>query len=165
MKFNRDVDIAELDNESPHMPTVAKWLNETWGKTQGYDLSDTLAWCRQLANATNETIMVAKLNGQPVGTVSVVACDLKGREDLTPWLSSLFVTLDEREKMIGKALIGAACDWARLRRCSNLYLYAQQGRLTSYYGRLGWSHMDAFNLDGVKFELMRMVLPKTADKG
>ena len=163
MNVIRDFAIAELDNQSPHMPVVAKWLNEAWGNTRGYDLSDTFVWCNQLAGATNETIIIAMSSCRPVGTVSVVECDLEGREDLTPWLSSLFVPLQERRKMIGQALIEAACDWTRQRRFSNLYLYALQGRLTAYYNRLGWSRMGTFDLDGVTFELMQMVLRKTDD--
>ena len=148
----RDFDIAELDNQSPHLPVVAKWLNDTWEKSQGYDLSDTFVWCNQLVGATNETIIIAISNGRPVGTVSVVECDLKDRQDLTPWLSSLFVPSHERGKMVGQTLIEAACDWTRQKRFSNLYLYVRQGRLTAYYCRLGWLRMGAFDLDGDTFE-------------
>lgn len=162
MKAIRDFDIAELDNQSPHMPIVARWLNEEWGKSQGYDLSDTSVWCNQLACATNETIIIAMSNGRLVGTVSVVECDLEGREDLRPWLSNLFVPSQDRRKRVGQALIESACNWAWQRRFVNLYLYVRQGRLTAYYSELGWLRMGAFDLDGVTFELMQKVLLETA---
>ncbi len=158
MVASRDYAIGEVDILSPHIPTVAKWLNEEWGISQGYDLSETMAWCNHLANAKNETILVATRKDRLIGTVVVVECDLEGHEHLRPWLSSLYVPIAERGKTIAKLLIQAACDWARQKRCSNLHIYARKGRLTAYYKRLGWERMSEFDVDGETFQIMQKPL-------
>lgn len=155
-----DLEIAELEPQSAALATVAKWLNGAWDIPLGYSLAETTTWCRGLANATNEAILIAKHRNRLVGTVAVVACDLETRKDLTPWLSSLFVSPSDRGKMIGQALVEAACGWARRRHFTMLYLYARRGSLIGYYGRLGWSPMAGFELDGIGFELMQKTLGK-----
>ena len=158
MIANRDYAIDKVDILSPHMPTIAKWLNEEWGISQGYDLSETVAWCNHLASAKDETIIIATRKDRLIGTVVVVECDLEGHEHLRPWLSSLYVPITERGKTIGRALIQAACDWARQKHCSNLYLYARKSQLTSYYMRLGWLRMSEFDMDGERFLIMKRPL-------
>lgn len=158
MTDNCPLYIAELSERSPHLPVVAKWLNDEWGQSLGYDLSDTLAWCNHLIHATNETIIVAKQDDRLVGTVCVVECDLERRKDLCPWLSSLYVPSSERGKRTGQALITAACDWALQRGHSDLYLYASKGRLIAYYSHLNWLHMSDLDIEGAMFGLMRKPL-------
>ena len=127
MGVSRDYVIGEMDIRSPHLPTVAKWLSEEWGISQGYGLSETAAWCTDLASVQDETIIVATRKDRLIGTILVVECDLVGHEHLRPWISSLYVPIAERGKSIGKALIQAACDWTLQKRCSNLHLYARKG--------------------------------------
>lgn len=150
-----DLTIAEPDNRSPHLPVVAKWLNDEWGLSQGYDLSETMAWCDHLARAKNETLMVATRNDRLVGTVAVVECDLEGHEHLMPWLSSLYVPTVERGNSIGVSLIQAACDWARQKPYAAIYLYARKGRLCEFYEHLGWVPTDEIDLNGAAFQIMR----------
>jgi GNAT superfamily N-acetyltransferase len=154
MGTGRDIVVGELTSESPHLATVARWLSEAWGISQGYDLSETLAWCHDLAEADDQTIIAATRASRLVGTVLVVDCDLDGYAHLRPWVSSLYVPPAERRRAIGESLLGAACDWARAEAYSTLYLYARKGRLTAYYGRLGWRRLRDVALDGQEFQIM-----------
>lgn len=150
--------IGELDGASPHVATAAKWLSEEWGKSLGYDLSDTLAWCQELTGARDETIIAATRDDRLIGTIAVVQSDLEGYEHLRPWLSCFYLLPAERGKGIGPPLIQAACDWAERANHSNLYLYALKGRLTGYYGRFDWQPVSDLNRDGEAFQIMRKAL-------
>ncbi|MEM8689505.1 MAG: GNAT family N-acetyltransferase [Pseudomonadota bacterium] len=152
------LEISELPDQSCELIAVAEWLNEEWGQSKGYDLSDTLRWCKDLAKASNETIIVARRDDQLMGCVCVVECDLESRKKLSPWLSSLFVPMGERGGLIGQALVDAACNWARRTGFTNMFLYALEGSLTAYYGRLGWVQLSSFTLDGATFGLMHRPL-------
>src|SRR5665647_1042586 len=48
---------------------------------------------------------VAIENGKCIGTVSLFSNDLKERADLTPWLGSLYVSIDYRNKGVAKQLM------------------------------------------------------------
>jgi hypothetical protein len=53
MKEDRQkpLSIETLVETSSSIRTVAQWLNEVWGKEQGYSFRETLSWCRELANS------------------------------------------------------------------------------------------------------------------
>jgi Acetyltransferase (GNAT) family len=57
------------------------------------------------------------------GTAALRVHDLKGREDLTPWLGGVFVGSHFRRQGIGAALCAAVEDKARLRGIQTLYLF------------------------------------------
>ncbi len=158
VKHTWDYAIGEVDSRSPHLPTAAKWLNDEWGVELGYDLSETMAWCTDLARAEDETVIVATRKDRLIGTILVVECDLEDHEHLTPWISGFYVPVSERGKSIGEALIQAACDWARQKGYATLYLYALKGRLTAFYERLGWAVMSEFARNGQTFQIMQRPL-------
>lgn len=158
MEAGPDHSIGELDSASPHVATAAQWLSDEWGKSMGYDLSDTLAWCQELAGAQDETIIAATRDGRLIGTIAVVECDLEGYEHLKPWLSCFYLLPAERGRGIGPPLIQAACDWTERAQHSSLYLYALKGRLTAYYQRFGWQPVSDLNQDGEAFQIMRKPL-------
>jgi len=161
MNADRDIVVGELTSESPHLATAARWLSAAWGISQGHELSETVAWCRDLAEADDQTIIAATRASRLVGTVLVVDCDLDGYAHLCPWVSSLYVPLAERGRAIGESLLGAAYDWARAKAHPTLYLYARKGRLTAYYGRLGWRRLSDVTLNGQEFRIMEKRLSGT----
>ena len=158
MEARPDYSICELDSTSPHIATGARWLSKEWGLSMGYDLSDTLAWCEELAGAKDETIIAATRDAQLIGTIAVVGCDLEGYEHLRPWLSCFYLLPAERGKGIGPALIKAACDWAKKADYPSLYLYALKGRLTGYYERFGWQPVNDLVQRGEALQIMRKPL-------
>ena len=80
---------------------------------------------------------VAHANGQLLGTAALRVHDLKGREDLTPWLGGVFVGSHFRRQGIGAALCAGVEDKARLRGIQTLYLFTLDKQ--AWYSRLGWS--------------------------
>ena len=84
---------------------------------------------------------VAFADQEPVGSVSLVECNMDTRKDLTPWLSALFVVPAHRGGGIGAALVKRCEREAALAGANRLYLYTE--RAVEYYRRLGWEVMFA----------------------
>ena len=153
--------ITELDERSPHLPTIAAWLNAEWGAAQGYSLDQTLAWCHDTAGDDEQCLLAALADEQLLGAVLVVHCDLPSHAHLRPWVSGLYVDRAERGQGIGAALAQAASDWTR-RRHPALYLFAPEGRLVAFYSGLGWHPLEAFSREGVGYRIMQKQFPPSA---
>ena len=143
------VRLAEVPH---HLDTCAGWLSTEWGLADGYSLDDTTEWLREAALKTpGEDAIVAIADDQPVGIAMLVACDLPRRQDLTPWLSALYVLPAWRSRSIGVSLTLAIERLAENLGHPTLYLYSQIG---PFYEKLGWIAMEEFQLDGSDFVLM-----------
>jgi len=65
--------------------------------------------------------LVAIVDGEAVGTVTLKSDDWRPREDLSPWLGGLFVLPDHRGRGIAGRLVAALVDEARHRGIEILY--------------------------------------------
>jgi GNAT superfamily N-acetyltransferase len=153
--------IEVLHETSSSIERVAQWLNDEWGRDQGYSYRDTLSWCRNVASMKNELIFCANWAARPVGAVLMVACDLPSHRQFSPWLSSLFVLPEYRRHGIGRSLIERLCATARERGHAEVYLHALEGPLIPFYHRSGWSSIETVELARREFVVMRKTLQPT----
>ena len=137
------VQISLLIDHLEFIPQLADWLFEEWGSILGEENPD--ARIKKLKAHLNRDELpiawVAHSNGQLLGTASLRAHDLEGREDLTPWLAGVFVGAQFRHQGIGAALCEAVEEAARLRGIATLYLFTLDRR--AWYSRLGWTVIDS----------------------
>ena len=96
--------------------------------------------------------LVAKADGEPVGTCLLVESEIEPNHDVSPWLSGLFVIPEHRRQGVGAALVRAIEDQARRRESSRLYLYTSAA--VGFYERLGWEVLDRTNWKRVYTALM-----------
>jgi GNAT superfamily N-acetyltransferase len=96
--------------------------------------------------------LIAKADGEPVGTCLLVESEVEPSHDVSPWLAGLFVVPEHRRKGAGAALVRAIQDEARQREFSRLYLYTADA--VSFYDRLGWEVLDRTNWKGFDTALM-----------
>jgi GNAT superfamily N-acetyltransferase len=146
--------IRELDAETPDFDTVTAWLTDAFGYLDGSDLAETRRWARAVIAAPHEAIFAAHAGASLVGTVSVVGSDLAGHEHLTPWLASLYVSAPARGRGYGIELVRAATAWARARGAERLHLYANRGRVSGFYERLGWRYLADVGIEGERHAIM-----------
>ena len=71
---------------------------------------------------------VALQDGGLQGTVALLECDLKGREDLSPWVTCLWVRADLRNRGLGRALFDHAAARTPDGRRAYLWSYAERER-------------------------------------
>jgi N-acetylglutamate synthase-like GNAT family acetyltransferase len=135
----RGVRISYLIEHPEYIPELAQWLFEHWGSILGQETLD--ARTKKLKTHMNRDKLpiawIAHANGQLLGTAALRVHDLEGREDLTPWLSGVFVGSQFRRQGIGAALCAAVEDEARSRAIDTLYLFTLDKQ--AWYSRLGWT--------------------------
>src|SRR6266550_7913825 len=133
------VQISYLIEHPEYIPQLAKWLFERWDSTLSEKSPE--ARIRKLKTHMNRDKLpiawVAHADGQLLGTVALRLHDLERREDLTPWLSKVFVGSHFRRHGIGTALCAAVENEARSRSIHTLYLFTLDKQ--AWYSRLGWS--------------------------
>ena len=151
-----ELELVSLADCPAVLPDCARWLYEAWGHEQVSAFEGTLDWLRGVAAAADEEGLVAVSAAVPVGIALLVVCDLESRRDLTPWLSSLFVVPDFRDRGIGRCLIEGVLAAAKRRGHAELYLYTESAE--AYYRRLGWRLETRFRRDGEAFALMSLSL-------
>jgi N-acetylglutamate synthase-like GNAT family acetyltransferase len=133
------VRISYLIEHPEYIPQLAGWLFEQWGAILGEKTIE--ARIKKLNAHMNRDRLpiawVAHENDQLLGTASLRARDLEGREDLTPWLGGVFVGPDFRRRGIGAALCATVEDAARSRGIQTLYLFTLDKQ--AWYSRMGWT--------------------------
>ena len=72
--------------------------------------------------------------------------ELEPRHPVSPWLAGLYVVPQHRRHGIGRALVAAIEDQARLRGNRPLYLYTDSA--IKCYERLGWNAIDQIEWKG-----------------
>lgn len=147
--------IERLAPDADLVDTVAAWTYSAWGH-----LSPEMtraAWRAETCdNAGPEGVpstFVAWLDGQPVGTASLVAHDMTTRSDLTPWLASVYVEPGARGRGVASALVQRVETEARNAGLSHFYLYTPDQQ--QLYARLGWHPVDKAVYRGEQVTIMR----------
>ena len=150
--------------------TIARWHFDQWGPLTG---SNTLEeYARFLGDAaksgTVPSVLVASLEGQPAGSATLLGCDMKIRNNLTPWLGQLFVVPAYRERGVGAALVRAVTAEAQKIGYDRLYLYTS-GELPRFYERFGWSVLESVHYLGkeravMQYDLAAQIPPADATR-
>lgn len=117
---------------------VSRWRWQEWNRDKPFEYIRYSA----LHNTQRDRIpmtFVAMLQDQPIGMVSLWMNDLACRQDLHPWLASLYVDEAYRNRGIGRQLQVHATSAARELGYARIYLITD---LVGYYERLGWAFLE-----------------------
>ncbi len=71
-----------------------------------------------------------------LGSAAIVKNDMETRPELSPWLASVYVAPQYRNRGVGTELINHVIEKARLNNINKLYLFTPDQKL--FYQRLGW---------------------------
>jgi N-acetylglutamate synthase-like GNAT family acetyltransferase len=135
----RGVQISYLIEHPEYVPQLAQWLFGQWNFIRGEKNPETrIEELKEHMNRDQLPIAwVAHGNGQLFGTAALRVDGPQGREELTPWLSGVFVGSHFRRSGIGAALCAHVEDEARSREVQTLYLFTLDKQ--SWFSRLGWT--------------------------
>jgi N-acetylglutamate synthase-like GNAT family acetyltransferase len=136
------MDIAYLADHPEHIPILAGWFQEEWGDlAPGRKLEERIKLLREKANRCAVPVsFVAIEHGEPVGSASLVECDMASHDHLTPWLSSVYVTPPCRKQGIGTALINRVSNESKQQGFPKLYLWTPKAEM--FYARRGWQVLE-----------------------
>lgn len=138
-----------------HIPTVAKWCFETWGKASALSTSDYETWIhKRLSPDEFGTFWIALERGVPVGCVQLTTWDLPEKKHPIPTLANLFVIPEKRGNHIAKDLCTHIEQAAKREYLDTLYLIADNG-IEPFYKKLGWKK---YTHDGERQVLVKSLL-------
>lgn len=125
----------------PHvLGTCIGWTDREWSAAAGFSPLDWHAEFQRIEDDPVDEIFVAFLDGKPVGMAWMVEREgIDTHRHLTPWLSSLVVDPDYRDKGIASALVSHVERYAALGGDERLHLLTET---PSYYFPMGWDVLD-----------------------
>jgi len=131
--------IEYLADHIDHVPVLAKWFHDQWGHLDpDRSIEDGTERLYSKANRDKMPITFVAIDGdRPIGSASLVECDMDTRAHLKPWLASVYVDAQFRTRGIGSSLVRRVVDEARVHGFSILYLWTPDK--AHFYSTLGWT--------------------------
>ena len=137
---------------TPELAICARWRADAFSVLQASFEQELRSMELFASDQSRGVALVAKADGEPVGTCLLVESEIEPNHDVSPWLAGLFVAPEHRRKGAGAALVRAIEDQARQREFSRLYLYTSDA--VGFYKSLGWQVLDRTNWKGFDTALM-----------
>ena len=153
--------IEYLADQPGKIPEIAAWQFGEWGHLASGDSIVQRATSLE-GHLTKEKLPItflALLGDVAVGSASFVEHDLPGREDLFPWLASVFVLPQHRRNGIGASLVHRVIEEAVHLEVNPIFLFTwDQERL---YRNLGWQVLERTHHKGKEIVIME-IYPRIA---
>jgi predicted N-acetyltransferase YhbS len=137
---------------TPELATCARWRANAFSVLRASFEQELRSMELFASDQRRGVTLIAKADGEPVGTCLLVESEIEPNHDVSPWLAGLFVMPEHRRKGVGAALVRAIEDQAQQREFSRLYLYTTDA--VGFYERLGWEVLDRTNWKGFDTALM-----------
>ncbi len=153
-----NLEIKYLSENPQFAETISDWIYNAFIKDVRDDLTqeDITAHIKVCGRVALPIRLVAVLDGQCVGTISLVENDLKCRA-YTPWLAALIVDQAARDQGIGRQLIAYVQELSRQMGYQVLYLRTEHAG--AYYQKLGWQYVETCNDQfGLKPDVYQFIL-------
>jgi GNAT superfamily N-acetyltransferase len=155
------VKIVDLHTRKDLIDVVAHWTWKEWGTENNFLFFKDLVKFSLNEDDIPQTY-IALIDETPIGTVSLIKNDLKSRQDLSPWLASLYIAEEYRNKGIGKQLQDFVIERARSLGYKELYLFT---RHNGYYEKNKWVYVEeGHSYPGDKVRIYKTVLETTEPK-
>jgi len=138
------------------LAVVAEWHYREWSHLSSDASADACA--ERLRGEARRggipTLFLALAAGAPIGTASLRAHDMDGRDDLSPWLAGVYVCPPNRRSGVGAALVRRVASEAAALGVPILYLYTTSQQNEAFYSHLGWSVRERVEYHGVRRVIM-----------
>ena len=147
--------IDYLADYPEHCETVARWNFDEWAYL--YENSSYEGFLRGTkANLGKQQIpstLIAVESNLAIGSASLLLEENKDRKDLSPWLSSMYVSPQFRGNGVGRALNERVIELARELGFTVIYLEAFEQHL-DFYSKLGWQSIEKIIYKNQKATIM-----------
>ena len=149
--------IIDLREASHHLSTLARWHHEQWSD---YNNNETMQqrierMALYLDDYFIPTTYIAIEDGL-LGSAAIVDNDMESRPALTPWLASVYVKPDLRNRGIGSQLVEHVMRSSYDNGIHRLYLFTPDR--ADFYHKLGWQIMDKETYRGHEVTVMKAEL-------
>jgi predicted N-acetyltransferase YhbS len=137
---------------TPELALCARWRAKAFSVLEASFEEELRSLELFASDQRHGVALIAKADGEPVGTCLLTESEIEPNHDVSPWLAGLFVVPEHRRKGAGAVLVRAIEDQARQREFSRLYLYTTEA--SEFYARLGWTVLDHTHWKGFDTALM-----------
>lgn len=144
------VKIVNLIDEPEYLEEVSEWIWKEWDKEHGAKLEDVVYRSKHSRNKGDIPQMyIAKYKNEVIGVVSIWVNDLTARQDLYPWMATLYVKEEFRNMGIGRMLQHKCIEETKKMNYKNLYLITDH---ENYYEKTGWVFLENAPLGDGRYE-------------
>ena len=152
------MNILDLKKEPEHIPTLANWHHNEWAHLNPDDSLQKRIEKMQsyLDRGLIPSTFIAKERNRLTGSAAIVKHDMDTKLELSPWLASVFVAPEYRQKGIGKKLVLHVMEKAKDEGISTLYLFTPNKK--KFYRELGWSIFGEELYRGQEVTIMKLSL-------
>ena len=141
-----EVKVINLADAPQYLDEAAKYMWEEWAKQYGTKYEDIVYRTKHCLNKDSiPQTLIAVLDGELVGMVSIWNNDLAFRQDLMPWLAALYVKKEYRGKGIGTLLQERCINVCKELGYKKIYLITEH---ENYYERNKWRFIEEAPLRG-----------------
>ena len=145
MQFIEQVEIINLLDDKKYLEEVSEWIWNEWSKKNNAKKEDVINRSEHsLGYDKIPQMYIAKYNNEVIGVVSIWRNDLITRQDLYPWMSTLIVKPEYRNKGVGKKLQEKCIEECKRLKYDNLYLITDHD---NYYEKTGWKFLEIAPVD------------------
>jgi GNAT superfamily N-acetyltransferase len=148
-----DIQTFILEPRTPELAICAHWRANAFPVLDASFEKELRSLELFASDRRHGVALIAKIDGEPIGTCLLAESEIKPNHDVSPWLAGLFVLPEHRRKGAGAILVRAVEDQARQRGSWRLYLYTTEA--VDFYARLGWAILDHTHWKG--FDTVFMV--------
>jgi len=139
------------------LPLVAEQLfNEWFSSRSDGTLERLLTQMRQGKSDAIPLGLVAFVDGEPAGTVSLLEKDLEEYGELRPWLSGLLVFPEYRERGAARALVEELMRAAQRLGERQVYLWTE---IPDLYAKFGWVIVPEVKSEGMTVAMRLQIEP------
>lgn len=141
-------------NHPKHIPVIAQWHQTEWQHISPHMTTELRIkqFSQYSHTAAIPSCILALVDGQPVGSASLVESDMETHPHLHPWLASVFVNKHHRHQGIATQLIQRCIDNARHSGVETLYLFTPDQ--ANFYQKRGWVPIETCKYNDVKVDIM-----------
>lgn len=151
--------IEPLASHQELVPAIAKHLHQEWGALPPWaslpDIEQRLAGQLNIGRAPFTLVALGQKN-EFLGTASVKLFELPEHPDKVHWMGEVFVSIEQRGRGVGSALIHACIAECERIQIHDLYLYTPDQQLL--YSRLGWEEVERGQVNGESVSIMRRLI-------
>ena len=138
--------IYPLSERKTLYPILAYWSYNNWYLKRNVPFKLVLQEYKRRAELeTLPCSFIAFWGELPVGMISIKETDMLRRQELSPWLSALYVSPEYREKGVGTELIRAVLNFCSYKGFKRIFLFIDSrfmDELEKFYGTRGWIFLD-----------------------
>lgn len=148
------MELINLKDRPSILPEIAKWHHDEWSQyNPNRTFEKRLKDYESYLNDESIPSMFCLMDKEVVlATCAIVACDMEGKENLFPWIASVYVSSNHRGKGLGKKIMQSMAELPVFKIHSKVYLYTPDQ--VPFYQKLGWETVEELNYCGDEVVIM-----------